>query len=111
MHELAITQNIVAIVGERAGERRVRRVRLEVGKLSAVLPDAIRFCFDLVAEGTVLEGAELQIVEVPGRARCRPCGAEVELLDLFAICPCGSTDLDAISGTELDIKEMDVEVP
>ncbi len=50
MHELGITQNIVAIVSERAGEQKVCRVKLEIGKLSAIFPDAIRFCFDICAK-------------------------------------------------------------
>ena len=66
MHELGISRNIVAIVGEAAKGRRVRRVTLEIGKLSGVMPHAIRFSFDVVAEGTLLEGAALEIRETPG---------------------------------------------
>lgn len=67
MHELSITRNVVAIVSERAVGQRVTRVRLEIGRLSAVVPDSIRFCFDICAQGTPLEGAELEIVERPGQ--------------------------------------------
>ena len=66
MHELGITRNIVAIVGERAAGRKVDRVQLEIGDMTAIMPDAIRFCFDVCAEGTVLEGAMLEILEVSG---------------------------------------------
>ena len=52
MHELSITRSVVAIVTERAAGARVTRVRLEVGRLSAMMPEAIRFCFDLCAQGT-----------------------------------------------------------
>jgi len=108
MHELAITQEIVEILRERAGERRVRRVVLEIGKLSAVLPDAVRFCFDLCAEGTPVEGARLEIEEPAGRARCRACGGDVVLDRPFGRCGCGSTDLEWISGEELKIREMEI---
>jgi hydrogenase nickel incorporation protein HypA/HybF len=108
MHELAITQEIVGILRERAGDRRVRRVVLEIGKLSAVLPDAVRFCFDLCVEGTPAEGALLEIVETPGRARCRPCGSEVVLERPFGRCRCGSSDLEWISGEELMVRELEV---
>jgi hydrogenase nickel incorporation protein HypA/HybF len=64
MHELSITQNIVAIVAEHAQGKKVQRVLLEIGKLSAILPDAIKFCFDICSQGTVLEGAMLQIKEM-----------------------------------------------
>ena len=109
MHEMSITQNIVAIVSEHAGERQVKRVQLEIGKLSAVVPEAIRFCFDVVAQGTVLEGAFLEILEIPGRARCRRCGADVEMEDLIAVCACGARDLERLAGGELNIKEMELE--
>jgi hydrogenase nickel incorporation protein HypA/HybF len=66
MHELGITRNLVAIVSEHAGDRKVRRVWLEIGAHSAILPDAVRFCFDVVSKGTPLEGAQLDILECEG---------------------------------------------
>jgi hydrogenase nickel incorporation protein HypA/HybF len=109
MHELGITQEIVALVTERSGGARVRRIVLEIGKLSAVLPDAVRFCFELCSEGTAAEGACLEIREPPGRARCRACGAEVVLDRPFGRCACGGSDLEWLSGEELKIKEMEVD--
>jgi hydrogenase nickel incorporation protein HypA/HybF len=109
MHELGITQEIVAIVSEHSRGAKVRRVVLEIGKLSAVLPDAVRFCFELCSEGTAAEGAKLEILETPGRARCRQCGAEVLLERPFGRCACGNTDLEWLSGEELRIKEMEVD--
>jgi hydrogenase nickel incorporation protein HypA/HybF len=67
MHELAITRSVVEAVAERAEGQRVIRVRLQIGKGSAVMPDAIRFCFDLVAENTPLAGARLEIEETSGQ--------------------------------------------
>ena len=66
MHELGLTRNIVTIVGEHAGPRRVRRVRLAVGPLACVEREALSFCFDIVAEGTVLEGAALEFLDAEG---------------------------------------------
>ncbi len=109
MHELGITQNIVAIVGEHAGGAKVKRVLLEIGKLSAIMPDAISFCFDVCSQGTVLEGAKLEIQEIPGLGRCRECGAEVPLDVPFGMCNCGSVQLDLIAGEELKIKEIEIE--
>lgn len=108
MHELGITQNIVAIVSERAGDQKVCRVKLEIGKLSAIVPEAIRFCFDLCAEGTVLEGAMLEIDEIAGRGSCNRCGNEIELSLLAGSCLCGCRDITCVSGQELKIKEMEV---
>ena len=66
MHELGISRNIVAIVSGAANGRRVQKVTLEIGRASGVMPHAIRFTFDVVAQGTLLEGAELEIRETPG---------------------------------------------
>jgi hydrogenase nickel incorporation protein HypA/HybF len=108
MHELGLAQEIVAIVTERSAGAQVTRVVLEIGKLAAVLPDALRFCFDLCAEETPVAGAALVIIETPGRARCRACGGEVELQRPLGLCSCGSTDLEWLSGEELKIKEFEV---
>ncbi len=109
MHELGITQNIVEIACQQAQGMKINRVRLEIGTLSAILPDAVRFCFDVCAQGTLLEGAILEIIEIPGLGKCRHCGAEVPLNQPFGICDCGSTQLDLIAGQELKIKEMEIE--
>ena len=108
MHELGITEEIVALVVEHARGARVIAVVLEIGKLTAVLPEAVRFCFELCSAGTVLEGARLEIIETPGRARCRACGTEVVLERPFGFCDCGGTDLEWLSGEELRVKEMEV---
>lgn len=108
MHELAIMQSVVEIVAEEAGDARVNRITLEVGRLSAIMPDALRFCFSVCVQGTAMEGAELEIVELPGRGRCRACGEVQEMTALFGICACGSGDLDCIEGGELRIKQMEV---
>jgi hydrogenase nickel incorporation protein HypA/HybF len=108
MHELAITQDIVETVRARAAGARVLKIVVVIGKLSMVLPDAVRFCFDLCVEDTPLAGAELEIVEPPGVARCRGCNVELEIERPFARCACGSTDLDWISGDQLLIREMEL---
>lgn len=109
MHELGITQNIVSIVNEYAKGQKVRRVLLEIGKLSAIMPDAVKFCFDVCSQGTVLENAKLEIIETPGLAVCCQCGTEIILEKPFGTCNCGSTKLDLIAGEELKIKEIEVE--
>jgi hydrogenase nickel incorporation protein HypA/HybF len=66
MHELGLTRNIVAIVSEHAGARAVKRVQLAVGPHACVERQALSFCFDMVAAGTVLEGADLDFIEAEG---------------------------------------------
>lgn len=109
MHELGITQEILEIITKNADERKVRRVVLEIGQLSCVLPDAVRFCFEACAEGTVAEGAELEILEPPGLGKCRQCGTEFPLHEAFARCVCGSSDVEWLAGEELRIKSMEVD--
>ena len=109
MHELALAQAIVELACERSAEgARIARIVVAVGKLSAVLPDALRFCFDEVTRETPAEGARLDILETPGLARCRACGAGVELERPFGRCACESTDLEWISGEELEIRQVEV---
>ena len=110
MHELGITENLVAIAVEYAEGLPVKQITLEIGQLSAVMPEAIRFCFDVCCRGTLLEGATLEIIEVPGLARCRHCGTEMSLTQPFGICDrCGSVELSIIQGEELKITEMEVD--
>lgn len=108
MHELAIAEQVIASVLERIGERRVTVVRLRVGKLSAVVPDALMFCFELAAAGTTLEGAALEVEEEPGRALCRTCGEQFLLRDLILLCVCGSADVEVLTGRELQVTSVEV---
>lgn len=108
MHELSIANAIVEACAERASGVRVSRVRLEIGALSAVMPDAVRFCFDVCAKDTVLEDAELEIVEIPGRAICRDCAGVVALTTPIGCCGCGSSNLQIVAGEELRVKDMEL---
>jgi len=108
MHELALVQSVVEMVTEHAQGCRVRRVKLEIGKFTCVMPDAIRFCFDVVAAGTPLEGACLEIVEIEAWARCRVCGETFVQETLWTGCRCGTQDCERISGDELRIREYEL---
>ena len=108
MHELSITQSVVDAVLEHVGEARVLSVRVRVGRLSGVVPDAMRFCFELITEGTALQDARLEIIEPPGTACCATCGLEFGLSDLILLCPCGSADVAVRTGRELEIASVEV---
>lgn len=109
MHELGITRNIVGIVNEHAAGRRVTRVRLSIGQLSAISDQAIAFCFDLCSQGTLVEGAKLEVFTIPGRLKCRLCGAETLSATLYGQCACGSFEMQCIGGEELLISEIELE--
>jgi len=106
VHELAIMQAIIEQVTERLGDRRVTAIHLAVGKMSGVVPDALRFSFDVATEGTTLAGATLTIDEPPGRAHCRSCGADFEVDDGIPLCACGSADVAVWGGDELLIHSV-----
>jgi hydrogenase nickel incorporation protein HypA/HybF len=109
VHELGITQSIVDACSVAAGDATVTSVTVEIGCLCGVLPQAVRFCYDVCAQGTVLEGSRLDIVSVPGRGRCRDCAAEMNIEDFLALCACGSTDIELCGGDELRIMTMEIE--
>jgi hydrogenase nickel incorporation protein HypA/HybF len=108
MHEVALIESILDAVRARLGQRRVVRVRLEIGRLMAVSPDAMRFAFASCTEGTPLAGARLEIDEIAARGRCRACARAGRLDGVVALCPCGSADVELLAGQELNIKEVEV---
>jgi hydrogenase nickel incorporation protein HypA/HybF len=108
MHELGLAEILVERACEQAAPARVRRVVVEVGVLAAVLPDALRFAFDVVTAGTTAEGADLEIQHTPGEARCRACGASVVLTRPYGRCVCGGNDLEWLRGDELRILAVEI---
>ncbi len=108
MHELAIAEGVVDTVTERLPGATVTCVRLEIGALSGVVADSIRFCFDLATEGTGLAGARLEISELPARCQCRACGTEFQPDGPIVLCPCGSPDVAVLSGEQLKIVSVSV---
>ncbi len=108
MHELAITEGVVDAVTQRLPDARVTAVRLEIGALSGVVADSVRFCFDLVTEGTNLEGASLEISQPSARCRCRSCETEFAPDGPIPLCACGSADVAVLSGQDLRILAVEV---
>jgi hydrogenase nickel incorporation protein HypA/HybF len=114
MHEMGIAMEIVEIakasIPKDMQEARVQRVNLQVGKLSAIVPDSLRFCFDLVIKDTPLEGAELAIEELPVVALCKDCQTQWTVSEpVFTCKDCQSGAIDILSGRELDIKSIEIE--
>jgi len=110
VHELALAEAVVAIAEEHARGRRVARVELRVGRLRQVVPDALSFSFELAALGTVVEGAELALEEVPVCLACRTCGSSSVIEDLPLGCRrCGSFEVDVTSGEEFQVVALELE--
>ena len=108
MHELAIVEGVIDAVTDRMPGARIARVNLEIGELSGVVTDSIRFCFDLATEGTGLAGATLGITEIAARCHCRDCGRDFAPELMIALCPCGSAAVDITAGNELRIVSVEV---
>ena len=108
MHELSLMEDLVAAIERQIESGRVAAVHLEIGKLAAVVPDALQFSFEVCAKGTRLEGAVLRVREIPGRARCRKCGVEQEIDFVPPPCACGSIEWQVIGGRELRLEGVEV---
>ncbi|MDJ0385075.1 hydrogenase maturation nickel metallochaperone HypA [Streptomyces sp. G-G2] len=115
MHEMSIAMAVVGQVEEAAraaGAHTVTTVRLDVGELAGVVPDALSFCFELACAGTVLEGAELITRAVAARARCGACADEWAVgMPPELCCPaCGkATDVELLTGRELRVLSVEWE--
>jgi hydrogenase nickel incorporation protein HypA/HybF len=110
MHEMSITQGIIDISEKYAGGRRVLSVDVEIGELSSVVPDAVEFCFEACSQGTLLEGARINIIRIPGSGQCLDCGAETPLASLFDSCQrCGGNQVTVVSGEEMRVREIEVD--
>ncbi len=113
MHELALSQGMIDVVCQQAiadGARRVRRVRIAIGALCSVEPNAIEFCFDAVSRGTLAEGAVLEIDRPPGRAHCLACDRVVTIAGRDQPCPlCRGHRWVLVGGEDLRVLELEVE--
>jgi hydrogenase nickel incorporation protein HypA/HybF len=110
---MSVAESVVRIVEDAARERgfsKVRTVRLEIGRLAGVEPEAIRFCMDAAARGTVAEAARLEIVETGGRGWCMHCSKPVMVTARYDACPdCGRYEVHVTGGTEMRVAELEVE--
>jgi hydrogenase nickel incorporation protein HypA/HybF len=112
LHELALAGAVVSIAEEHARGRRVARVELEIGGLRQVVVDALAFSFELVAQGTLVEGAELVVEEIPIVIACDACGAETRVETLpFACGRCGGLDVQVRSGEEFQVVALELDEP
>ncbi len=113
MHEMSLAEGIRGIVEQAAadgGFARVKSVVLEIGALSTVEVEALRFCFDAVMRDTVAAGAAMEVIGVPGAGWCMQCSETVPIAALYDPCPkCGSYQVQATAGTEMRVRELEVE--
>jgi hydrogenase nickel incorporation protein HypA/HybF len=112
MHELSIAVGLIELAVEEAarqGNVRVATVYLRIGVLAGVVSDALRFSFDLAAEGTPIEGARLEIEELPVTVCCARCGGDRTIADRQRIrCPMCGKPATVVGGRELELAAMEV---
>lgn len=113
MHELGIAVQVVesavsSIPPSHVGQP-VKKVILDIGKMAGITADSLRFCFEIVSKGTVLETCELVINEIPVTAKCRSCLSEWVISEPIFLCEaCGNPDIIVETGRELVIRSIEV---
>jgi hydrogenase nickel incorporation protein HypA/HybF len=112
MHEMSLCEGILQVLEQQAVQQKfssIKTVWLEIGKLSSVEPDAMRFGFDVVMQGSLAEHAKLEIIEVDGQAWCFQCEKNVTIEQRYDECPlCGAYQLQINDGEQMRIKELEV---
>jgi hydrogenase nickel incorporation protein HypA/HybF len=113
MHEVGVMAEALRMAEEAAtsaGARRILKLRLRIGSLSGVVPESMRFAFDVVCQETMAEGATLEIESVPAAFWCADCRAEFECADFVNECPrCHNPSGELRRGRELEIAAVEID--
>lgn len=113
MHEMSIAQSLFDVLKEEMSRHRVKTlksVRVNIGQMSAVVPDALSFCFEVIANGTELEGVKLIMDIIPLLGYCNECEKEFEIKEYNFFCStCGGKNIETIGGQGMSIVEMEVD--
>lgn len=113
MHEMALAESVLQIIEDHALKQRFRRVKsvwLEIGALAGVEPEAIRFCFDAVTRGSVAQGAQLKIIDIPGSGWCMQCADTVAIEERYSACPrCRGYCVQPNGGMQMRVRELEVD--
>lgn len=114
---MTIAQNIIQIVSQElvafTPMPPVKRIHFKAGKMHAIIPESLSFCFDIIKKDTpALQETELLISELPLIVQCRKCGAQTALDEPLFICPqCGDLNLEIISGKDMFIDTIEIAEP
>jgi len=112
MHELSIIEDALTIAfreTDRAGATRIHRVEMRIGEMSGVVPDALRFAFDVATKDTIAEGADLELEIVPVQCRCERCGNLFHPDGLIYACPaCQALTCEVLQGREIELTRLEV---
>lgn len=113
MHEYPITQQIIKIAEDNAKANhaaKIVKIELVVGELSGFIGDSIQMYFDAISEGTLAEGAVLEIKYIKPKLKCESCGSYFERKRYSFECPdCGGQGAPTEIGKEFYIKDIEIE--
>ena len=109
MHELSVATAVLNTAVKHADGRRVTLVSVQTGAMRQVVPESLRFYWEIVSRDTACEGATLELVEVAARLRCRDCGDEWSPeLPVFRCPGCAGADVEVSAGEELSVDYIEV---
>jgi hydrogenase nickel incorporation protein HypA/HybF len=113
MHELPVTQGMLAIAlehAQKAGAKKITAINLVIGEMSGIVDDSVQFYFDFIAKDTLAEGASLRFERVPTRFHCRACEQDFSDSDRNWVCPhCGEWTVEILSGREFYVESIEVD--
>jgi hydrogenase nickel incorporation protein HypA/HybF len=108
MHEVGLVEGIVEAVERRANGRPVARVRVRIGTLHRAADGPMEQAFEMVGPGTVVEGAKLELIQIPVTTTCLSCGHAESDAERLPACPaCGSISIDHAGGDELTLESIE----
>lgn len=108
MHEIGLVEGIVETVRQQAGDRPVNRVRVQIGSLHRASSGPMEQAFERVGAGTVVEGATLELIQMPVVSTCRACGAAQSDIDMALVCQsCSGISMAYSGGDELLLESIE----
>lgn len=115
MHEMSIVAGVIDAVTQSAldaGADKVMTITLRIGDMTEVIDEALEFAFEALTEGTICDGAKLEVIKVAPRSVCFECGEEFDHDRFHRTCPvCGSYETQLLQGRELAIESIEVDLP
>lgn len=113
MHELAVTESLLAIVIQSATENHAQRVTditLTIGALSSIIDDSVQFYWDHISKDSIAEEATLHFNRIPATLLCLDCSTEFTLENELIPCPnCNSINLNIIAGEEFQVDSIEIQ--
>lgn len=121
MHELSMANSMVEAILDTAKKNNAIKINeavFEVGELTMLNPEQLKFMMDVLREGTIFEDAEIIIKMIPTKIECESCGftgktetdENMDHLMTVAKCPeCENTRVHILQGQECNIKTIKIE--